>query len=290
MSGLSCAAPSTSGRCCELGSARPAGGRPQLLAAGQRQPRAGRAALVPLAAGVGRQNSLRNKYKCAMGKGWVAAGRRRRRCLRHPAAAHARCCLPPCCHRSRQQLEKEYFDDWTATTVTSTEEGQRPMTPLTLVASLPGLLRFHIVSAPLSARRSDGGTVGLCACGMALRLLRSCSTGLLELCMHAARACMHARWLPWTFPGLTRPVPLLAPLPQAPAPLRFAVWLVWFGLQLIKERLFKAAVLALTGMEAKTLRRRGGAAAAGYSLRAAALRRFHGKESLIQPLRTVLGR
>ena len=39
------------------------------------------------------------------------------------------------------------MEDWTATTVTSTEEGRRPMTPLTLAASLPGLLRFHIVSA-----------------------------------------------------------------------------------------------------------------------------------------------
>lgn len=71
--------------------------------------------------------------------------------------------------------------------------------------------------------------------------------------------------------------------------MRFAVWSVWFALQLVKERLFKRAVLALTGMEAKKMRRRGGAAAAAYNMRTAALRRWHGKESLLQSVRTVLG-
>lgn len=87
MSGLSCAVPSTSGRCCELGAARLAGGRLQLLAAGQRQPRAGRVALVPLAAGLGRPNSLRNKYKCA-------AAKERMGCQAAVAAAAAAACDP----------------------------------------------------------------------------------------------------------------------------------------------------------------------------------------------------
>ena len=88
----------------------------------------------------------------------------------------------------------------------------------------------------------------------------------------------------------SRGCPAPGPPPQVPAPLRFAVWLVWYALQLARERLRKWAVLALTGWEAATLRRRGGAAAASYSMRAAALRRWHGKESLLQPLQTVLGR
>ena len=49
------------------------------------------------------------------------------------------------------------------------------------------------------------------------------------------------------------------------------------------------AAAAGAKVQASALRRRGGSAAQAYPLRQEALRRLHGKESVLSPLRTVLG-
>jgi hypothetical protein len=55
--------------------------------------------------------------------------------------------LPP--RRSRQEIEKDYYQDWERTTLLAEEERDRPMTVVTFLTFLPTWLQFYAVPGPL---------------------------------------------------------------------------------------------------------------------------------------------
>lgn len=50
------------------------------------------------------------------------------------------------CPRSRQELEQGYFKEWNEMSRAALQEGKAPMTPWTLLAALPHMIRYHVVS------------------------------------------------------------------------------------------------------------------------------------------------
>ncbi|PRW59883.1 hypothetical protein C2E21_1370 [Chlorella sorokiniana] len=104
----------------QLGSCSTAlGGRRALLAAAPRIAslaacgRGRQQRLSVAAVGFGSGNSLKNKYK------------------------------------SRQELEQDYFREWNDMSRAALQEGKQPMTPWTLLAALPRMIRYYVIPAPL---------------------------------------------------------------------------------------------------------------------------------------------
>ncbi len=75
---------------------------------------------------------------------------------------------------------------------------------------------------------------------------------------------------------------------QIPGPLRFLWFFAWTAMKRCAHELRKRAVLAGAKLDVATLRRRGGSES--YRLRETALRRLHGKESVLGPVALMLGR
>jgi hypothetical protein len=75
---------------------------------------------------------------------------------------------------------------------------------------------------------------------------------------------------------------------QIPGPVRFLCFFSWAALKRGARELRKRAVLAGAKLDMATLQRRGGSG--GYRLRETALRRLHGKESVLGPVALMLGR
>lgn len=75
---------------------------------------------------------------------------------------------------------------------------------------------------------------------------------------------------------------------QVPSPIRFIWFFVWTSLLHLRYKLIKQAVIVGAKLDVATLQRRG--SSAGYKMRETALRRLHGKESILGPMQLMLKR
>lgn len=150
------------------------------------------------------------------------------------AAAHSPAAQPTSlCFRSRQQLEMEYYDEFSES-VALQEEKRGPMTALTLLAAVPRLLRFYIVRGLLSL------AAAWLPCPFALRWLPLSGTCL--CCRYNCLGEVPARAQSPLASSLSPLPPSLSVL-QIPAPIRFVVYLAWVLVEEVKYWLRKQAVL-----------------------------------------------